>query len=86
MASKASCARSESPIEIQNEAPTSGPPERIPPPWGKPLTESDYATLAKSWITREIADAAMLRRVEDFEGREIVGQKSRNCAGIIFTY
>jgi hypothetical protein len=59
---------------------------RIAASWGKPLTESDYAALAASWITREIADAAMLRRVEDHEGREIVGQKGRNCAGILIPY
>src|SRR5713101_4692576 len=60
---------------------------RIAPAWGQPLTESDYATLAASWITREIADAAMLRRVASFEGREIVGQKgNRDCAGILIPY
>jgi hypothetical protein len=58
----------------------------VPPPWGKPLTGDDYAALEKSWITRAIADAAMLRRVEDYEGREIVGQKRRNCAGILISY
>ncbi len=59
----------------------------IPPPWGKPLTEDDYAALEKSGISREIADAAMLRRVSDEEGRQIVGQKGkRNCAGILFSY
>ena len=62
-------------------------PARTAPSWGKPLTEGDYAALATSWITREIADAAMLRRVDQHEGREIVGQKGkRDCAGIIFPY
>jgi hypothetical protein len=60
---------------------------RTAPSWGKPLTEGDYAALATSWITPEIADAAMLRRVDQYEGREIVGQKGkRDCAGIIFPY
>jgi len=60
---------------------------RTAPSWGKPLTEGDYAALATSWITREIADAAMLRRVDQYEGREIVGQKGkRDCAGVIFPY
>src|SRR6516162_4392463 len=60
---------------------------RIPPSWGEPLNESDYASLAASWITREIADAAMLRRVDEQQGREVIGQKgSRDCAGILFTY
>jgi len=62
-------------------------PACIPPPWGKPLTESDYANLSTSWISREIADAAMLRRVSDLEGREIIGQKGkRDCTGILITY
>jgi len=43
--------------------------DRLPPKWGGPLTEADYAALAKSWITREVADAAMLRRVGDAEFR-----------------
>ena len=59
----------------------------IPPPWGCSLTEEDYAALEKAWISREIADAAMLRRVSDLEGREIVGQKrDRDFAGILITY
>ena len=59
----------------------------MPPSWGGPLSESDYATLAASWITREIADAAMLRRVDAHEGREVVGQKgNRDCAGIVVSY
>jgi hypothetical protein len=49
------------------------------------LAESDYAALAQSWITREIADQAMLRRVDAQQGREVVGQKGkRDCAGILF--
>jgi hypothetical protein len=61
--------------------------DRLPPPWGSPLSESDYATLDSSWITREIADAAMLRRVDECEGREVVGQKGkRDCAGILIPY
>jgi hypothetical protein len=62
-------------------------PARIPPDWGGPLTEGDYIGLASSWITREIADAAMLRRVDAQTGREVVGQKgSRDCAGILIPY
>jgi hypothetical protein len=61
--------------------------DRVPPSWGGPLTEADYAALADSWITREIADEAMLRRVDAQSGREVVGQKgSRDCAGIVFPY
>jgi hypothetical protein len=29
----------------------------------RPLTPSDYEKLANSWIARDVADAAMLRRV-----------------------
>src|SRR5580704_16894489 len=59
---------------------------RIPPSWGGPLTESDYAALGLSWITRLGAEEAMLRRVNDFEGREIIGQKgNRDCSGILFS-
>jgi len=59
----------------------------IAPAWGGPLNETDYANLAASWITPEIADAAMLRRVPHLEGRDIVGQKGkRDCAGILFSY
>ncbi|HXP87806.1 MAG TPA: DUF3854 domain-containing protein [Bryobacteraceae bacterium] len=61
--------------------------ERVPPSWGRPLTETDYVTLEASWINRELADQAMLRRVDDPEGREVVGQKgNRNCAGLLIPY
>lgn len=76
--------------EIKDDAPAyeaEDVPTRVPPPWGGPLSEGDYATLAESWITREIADAAMLRRVDTFEGREVVGQKgNRDCSGLLFPY
>jgi hypothetical protein len=58
-----------------------------PPEWGTLLSDDDYRMLSASWITRDIADAARLRRVDDHEGREIVGQKGkRNCAGILIPY
>jgi hypothetical protein len=58
---------------------------RSVPSWGGPLAGSDYEALAQSWITREIADQAMLRRVDAQQGREVVGQKGkRDCAGILF--
>jgi len=59
---------------------------RVSPTWGTSLTDADYATLATSWITRELADAAMLRRVDSYQGGEIVGQEGRDCAGILFSY
>ena len=61
--------------------------ERVPPAWGRPLTKQDYSSLSNSWITPDIAEAAMLRRVDESEGREIVGQKGkRDCAGILIPY
>jgi hypothetical protein len=58
-------------------------PGRVPPDWGGSLTEDDYSTLSRAWIPRELADAAMLRRVSDLEGREAIGHKGkRDCAGI----
>jgi hypothetical protein len=63
------------------------PPNHVPPSWGGPLNETDYADLARSWITREIADEAMFRRVDTYEGREIVGQKgNRDCTGMLIPY
>jgi hypothetical protein len=62
-------------------------PGRKPFFLGKPLLESDYAALEKSWITREIEDAAMLCRVDEYDGRDILGQKGkRDCAGIVIPY
>jgi hypothetical protein len=51
------------------------------------LTDSDYAELAASWIRPEDADDAMLRRVDEIEGREVTGQKGRrDCRGRLFSY
>ena len=62
-------------------------PDRVPSSWGGPLDETDYATLSASWITPGIAEEALLRRVNEQEGREVIGQKgSRDCAGILFPY
>ena len=43
-------------------------PVRVPPAWGGPLAEQDYSMLSGSWITRELADQAMLRRVDAHVG------------------
>jgi hypothetical protein len=67
--------------------PTQARPAIVPPSWGGPLNEADYANLEASWITREIADAAMLRRVDEHQGREVIGQKgNRDCAGVLIPY
>ena len=52
---------------------------------GTPLRDSDYEGLLQSWIDRESADKALLRRVTSIEGAEIVGQKDgHNYSGVIF--
>ncbi len=51
--------------------------DRIPPTWGGPLSDEDYANLNGSWITCALADQAMLRRVSDHEGREVIGHKAK---------
>ena len=62
-------------------------PDRLPPPWGAPLTEADYTALAGSWITSQLADQAELRRVDAVQGREVLCQKdTRDCAGILIPY
>ncbi len=62
--------------------------ERSAPDWGAPLNEADYEKLLKeSWITRELADQAMLCRVSSEEGQQIVGRKGRiDCSGILIPY
>lgn len=41
---------------------------------GYSLEERDYRALAARWIDRTTADAALLRRVDTFEGAEILGR------------
>jgi hypothetical protein len=61
--------------------------DRVAPSWGTALNEADFQTLAASWISREHADRAMLRRVDASQGREITGQKgNRDCAGLLIPY
>jgi hypothetical protein len=61
--------------------------QRQVPSWGGPLTDGDYADLANSWITPEIAEQAMLRRVDSAQGRAAIAEKgNRDCAGILFPF
>ena len=55
---------------------------------GGQLAESDYLALERSWISRELADQAMLRRVLSFDGAEIVGRRNNGSRheGVIFPY
>lgn len=60
---------------------------RVPPDWGTPLADADYAALEASWISREMADAAMLRRVNTVQGREVIAHKGRkDYAGILYSF
>jgi predicted P-loop ATPase len=52
-------------------------------PWGGPLTESDYQSLAARWITPELADQCGIRRVDSITGGEMFGRKRGNLAGLI---
>lgn len=56
---------------------------RIVTLWGHPLTEADYKSLSERWITPEIADGAVLRRVDSTVGREMFGRKRGELSGII---
>src|SRR3984957_630665 len=54
---------------------------------GEPLTDADYDSLESSWITRELADQALLRRVSSAEGAEILGRRDNGSySGIAFVY
>ncbi|HYI97474.1 MAG TPA: VapE domain-containing protein, partial [Bryobacteraceae bacterium] len=52
------------------------------------LTSEDYANLERSWITRELADAAGIYRVSAIEGQELLGRSSAcgDCSGTVFEY
>jgi Domain of unknown function (DUF3854) len=55
--------------------------------YGAPLTARDLACLAASWITPDLAEAAGLRRVDSFAGREIVaGNGNADYSGVVFPY
>lgn len=54
---------------------------------GSPLNKSDLRQLAKCYITPELAEQALLRRVTSVDGAQIVGRKpNANYAGILFPY
>jgi putative DNA primase/helicase len=53
--------------------------------FGSPLTPADYQNLERSFISREIADSAFLRRVTSEEGKQVVGRRNHeDYSGIIF--
>ena len=54
---------------------------------GAPIAPADYDLLLRSWITPELADQALLRRVTSAEGAQVIGRKDNGSyAGIIFPY
>jgi hypothetical protein len=54
---------------------------------GKPLRDADYQKLESSWITPELADQALLRRVTSGDGAQIIGRKgSGDYEGVVFPY
>jgi hypothetical protein len=53
---------------------------------GSELMPRDYLALEARWINRELADSALLRRVDSLSGREIVGRKNGNMAGLLIPF
>ena len=59
-----------------------GPQQEAPkhPPYhqyGRPPTEEDYQAFERCGISRKTVDAAQIRRVDDYEGREITGSQKK---------
>jgi predicted P-loop ATPase len=51
------------------------------------LTDDDYAALQRSFINRELADAAGIYRVTSIEGRDLVGRRGAgDFSGLLFPY
>ena len=51
---------------------------------GKPLTSDDHKCLARSWISPELAEQAMLRRVTPEEAAQWIGpHRGKKLAGIL---
>lgn len=55
-------------------------------PFGGPLTLDDYRALSARWIDRAHADAAMLSRVSHLDGRDLLGNRRGDCAGLLIPY
>lgn len=55
--------------------------------YGSALLPEDYAALERSWITRPIADSALIRRVTSEEAKGLVGRRDfEDYAGLVFPY
>jgi hypothetical protein len=58
------------------------PPQLV----GSNLTEPDFASLEARWIDRQVAQRALLRRVDSVNGAELVGRKGGNYSGLAIPY
>ena len=55
--------------------------------YGSPIIQSNYELLERSWISRDIADSAQIRRVNTEEGKEVVGRRDfEDYSGLLFPY
>lgn len=55
--------------------------------YGLPLSQSDYDALERCYITREVADSALLRRVTSEEGKQAAGRRDHeDYAGVLYSY
>jgi len=55
-------------------------------PWGTSLNSDDYKALSARWIDRQSADTAMLSRVTHLDGRDLLGGRRGDCAGVLIPY
>ena len=67
-------------------SPRFGNSQSIPNLIGSELSRADLSTLEARWISREIAEAALLRRVDSFHGTQLVGRKGGDYAGVAIPY
>ena len=53
---------------------------------GSELSSADLAALQARWIDRQLAQLALLRRVDSFTGSQLVGRKGGDYSGIAIPY
>ena len=77
-------------VDVRNPAERARPREERASLPGSPPTSEDIQFLGESsWLTPEIIEQALIRRVDDAEAREVVGVRERsseNYAGLLFPY
>ena len=69
-------------VPIEALADFSTPPNLV----GTELSSADWIALEGRWVDRELAEAALLRRVDSFTGAQLVGRKAGDHAGIAIPY